>query len=76
MRNIAYKIIKEYTMTGAELERLLKKHGWIITNGKAHNQATHADKCGIKIAIPRHRKDLPTGTLHQILNTAGLPEEK
>lgn len=59
-------------MTKTELIRLLKKSGWVITHGKAHDQATHPEKSGIKISIPRHKGDIPKGTAHSILKDAGL----
>jgi predicted RNA binding protein YcfA (HicA-like mRNA interferase family) len=59
-------------MTKVELERKLKKAGWVITHGKAHDQATHSAQRGIKIPIPRHAGDLPTGTVNAILKEAGI----
>ncbi|WP_235811175.1 type II toxin-antitoxin system HicA family toxin [Syntrophomonas wolfei] len=34
--------------------------------------ATNPDKPGIKIPIPRHKKEIPIGTLNNILKAAGL----
>ena len=59
-------------MTKRELERKLLKAGWVITHGKAHDQATHPQKPGIKIPIPRHAGDIPKGTAKSILGDAGL----
>jgi len=59
-------------MTKWELERKLRKAGWIITHGKAHDMATHPQKAGIKIPIPRHAGDIPKGTVKSILKDAGL----
>lgn len=59
-------------MTEKEILKLLKENGWVITEGKKHYLATHPDRPGIKIPIPRHKKDIPTGTLHNILKAAGL----
>jgi hypothetical protein len=41
-------------VTKLELEKKLQKAGWVITHGKAHDQATNPAKPGIKIPIPRH----------------------
>jgi len=35
--------------------------------GTRHHLATHSKKTGVKIPIPRHKKDIPIGTLHNIL---------
>ncbi|MCL2415786.1 MAG: type II toxin-antitoxin system HicA family toxin [Defluviitaleaceae bacterium] len=59
-------------MTKRQLEKLLKSEGWEISHGKAHDQATHPQKPGIKIPIPRHTGDIPKGTLNSILKDAGL----
>jgi len=59
-------------MTKREIERKLKKAGWIITHGKAHDQATNLQKPGIKIPIPRHSGDIPKGTAKAILKDAGI----
>jgi predicted RNA binding protein YcfA (HicA-like mRNA interferase family) len=59
-------------MTAKELKKKLIAAGWIITEGKKHEQAEHLNKPGIKVAIPRHRGDIPTGTLNKILKETGL----
>ena len=59
-------------MTKRELEKILKENGWVITHGKAHDQATNPEKSGIKIPIPRHKGDIPKGTANSILKAAGL----
>jgi predicted RNA binding protein YcfA (HicA-like mRNA interferase family) len=59
-------------MTKAELERKLKKAGWVITHGKAHDQATNPAKPGVKIPIARHAGDIPIGTAKAILKEAGI----
>jgi len=59
-------------MTETELKRKLKKAGWTITHGKAHDQATNPQKPGMKISIPRHKGDIPKGTANSILKDAEL----
>jgi len=59
-------------LTERELLRLLRKNGWHIQEGKRHHLATHPERPGVKIPIPRHGKDIPLGTLHNILKAAGL----
>jgi predicted RNA binding protein YcfA (HicA-like mRNA interferase family) len=59
-------------MTKRELEQKLLKAGWIITHGRAHDQATNPQKPGIKIPIPRHTGDIPKGTAKSILKDAEL----
>lgn len=59
-------------MTTKELKKKLLAEGWMITEGGNHSLATHPDKPGIKVPIPRHAGDIPTGTLNQILKETGL----
>ena len=59
-------------MTAKELKRILIPKGWKIEQGSNHELATHPDKHGVKVAIPRHAGDIPTGTLNRILKETGL----
>lgn len=59
-------------MTEREIIKLLKSNGWIIKQGSNHQLATHPKKSGIKIPIPRHKGDIPLGTVNNILKGAGL----
>jgi len=59
-------------MTKRELEKILKKEGWTIKHGSAHDQATNPNVPGVKIPIPRHKGDLPKGTVEGIKKEAGL----
>jgi len=58
-------------LTGKDMSKLLKKHGWVKQRQKGSHQ--HFYKDGIKIIVPVHsNKDLPKGTEQQILKDAGL----
>ena len=59
-------------MTAKELKRKLIAEGWIIIDGTRHELAIHPDKPDVQVAIHRHTKDIPTGTLHKILRDTGL----
>jgi predicted RNA binding protein YcfA (HicA-like mRNA interferase family) len=59
-------------MTERDLKKILGSAGWEITHGKAHDQATHPKKPGVKMPIPRHRGDIPKGTADAIPGEAGL----
>ena len=59
-------------MTFAEMERLLKKHGWKREEGTKHAYMVHPEKPE-KITLGRHpSKEIKTGTMNQILKDAGL----
>jgi len=59
-------------VTEREVLKLLKENGWYIAEGKKHHIATNPNKPGVKIPVPRHSKDIPKGTLNNILKAAGL----
>jgi predicted RNA binding protein YcfA (HicA-like mRNA interferase family) len=61
-------------MTKREIEKLLKKAGFIKKSGGRHDIWIKPDFP--PIPIHRHKKDIPTGTLNNILKHAGLKEEK
>ena len=56
-------------MKRKDIDKALKKAGWIISHGGSHDLATHPQKPGIKIAIPRH-KEVPEFTARGILEDA------
>jgi predicted RNA binding protein YcfA (HicA-like mRNA interferase family) len=59
-------------MNNRELRKKLEAAGWIIKSGKAHDKATHPNKPGKLIAVPRHKGEVPTGTAKSILKDAGI----
>jgi len=61
-------------LTERELLKLLKQNGWYIDEGSKHHLATNPKKPGTKIPIPRHKGDIPKGTLNNILKAAGLKQ--
>lgn len=58
-------------MTKRELEKLLKQNGWEIISGARHDMAVK-EGTNVKIPIPRHKNDIPIGTVNSILKDAGL----
>ncbi|GHU56889.1 hypothetical protein AGMMS49975_21120 [Clostridia bacterium] len=58
-------------MKKRDLEQKLNKAGWRIKSGGGHDMATHPDKEGIKIPIPRHT-EINEYTAKSILSKAGL----
>lgn len=58
-------------MKRRDIDKILKKDGWIITPGGNHDLATHPQKPGIKIPLPKH-KEINEYTAKGILDDAGL----
>ena len=60
----------EDEMTKLEIERKFKAAGWKIVHGSKHDLLV--SPTGQKIALPRHKGDVPKGTAQKILREAGL----
>lgn len=60
-------------MKVSELTKLLKKNDcYLVEHGKEHDK-WHSDITGKDFRVPRHKsKEIPTGTLNNILKDAGL----
>ena len=58
-------------MKRRDIDKALKRAGWVITSGGNHDLATHPQRPGIKIPIPRHR-EIKEITAKGILEDAGL----
>jgi predicted RNA binding protein YcfA (HicA-like mRNA interferase family) len=55
--------------------RALARDGWYVTRQRSHTILAHPTKRGI-IPVPRHRRSLKPGTVHNILKSAGLTEDE
>ncbi|MDC7868818.1 toxin HicA [Pantoea ananatis] len=59
-------------MKSSELIKLLEKNGWQLERVKgSHHQFSHPE-FSIVITVPHPKKDLKTGTVHQIMKAAKL----
>jgi len=59
-------------MDSTTLIRMLEADGWYFVEARGdHHHFKHLKKTG-KVTVTHPKKDLPKGTLHQILKTAGL----
>lgn len=59
-------------MKANEFRRKAVADGWTLyRHGTKHDIYTHPTKSG-QLVIPRHNKELATGTLHQLMDIAKL----
>tara|TARA_B110000908_G_C10214357_1_gene431953 strand:- start:1337 stop:1552 length:216 start_codon:yes stop_codon:yes gene_type:complete len=59
-------------MKSSSLIKLIQKEGWYLLRTKgSHNHFKHSTKKGI-VTIPHPKKDIPKGTVANILRQAGL----
>ena len=53
------------------LKQLKKNKCYVLRNGSRHD-LWYSEITGKQFAIPRHKAEIPTGTLNNILKDAGL----
>lgn len=59
-------------MKASELLKLLKENGCVfVEHGKEHDKY-YSPKTGVSFRVPRHKKEIATGTLNHILKDAGI----
>ena len=61
----------EGKMKKRDLEKKLKKAGWVVSSGTKHDKATNQSKPGVRLTIPRHT-EINEQTAKGILEDAGL----
>ena len=63
--------------TGFDALRALKRAGFYVHHVKgSHHSLRHPDRPEIRIVVPVHRKELPTGTLRSIIKQCRLSEDE
>ena len=61
-------------MRSKDLIRLVEKDGWMLRRVRgSHHQFKHPTKLGL-ITIPHPKRDIPKGTVKNILRQAGLED--
>ena len=63
-------------LTAAEVTRVLRSHGFTLVSQLGSHQKWRNQETGKQVIFPYHQgKDLPIGTLRNILEGSGIPEE-
>ncbi|MGC1122671.1 MAG: type II toxin-antitoxin system HicA family toxin [Candidatus Methanofastidiosia archaeon] len=63
-------------LTSHKIIRMLKKKGFILDRTKGSHQIYYHRENKRKVVIPIHKKDLPRGTLLEILRQADISKEE
>lgn len=64
-------------MNADEVERILRKYGFELISQKGSHRKWRSQDRDAQVIVPYHRgRDLPTGTLRNIMVTATIPEEE
>jgi predicted RNA binding protein YcfA (HicA-like mRNA interferase family) len=60
-----------------EVERILREYGFDLVSQKGSHRKWRSRDQDTQVIVPYHRgKDLPTGTLRNIMITAMIPEKE
>ncbi len=59
-------------ITPQKIIKILKMKGFVLDRTKGSHHIYYHAETKKRIVIPFHKKDLPKGTLHEILRQAGL----
>lgn len=59
-------------MKTQELIKILKKHGCFIRRHGSNHDIWYSKLTQTEFPVPRHKADIPAGTLNNILKSAGI----
>ncbi len=64
-------------MTAREVETLLRRYGFQLISQKGSHRKWRNENLGLQVIVPEHRaRQLPLGTLRNILKNADIPEDE
>ncbi len=64
------------SLTSQEVVRILERKGYILDRAKGSHRIYYHSESKRRVIIPYHRKDLPKGTLMEILKQAGISKDE
>ncbi len=64
------------SLTSEKVIRALKKKGFILDRVKGSHHIYYHPKTKRRVVVPFHKRDLPKGTLLEILKQAGITREE
>jgi len=63
-------------LTPQKVINILKKAGFVLERTKGSHQIYRNPETKLMVVVPFHRKDLPKGTLLEILRQAGINKKE
>jgi predicted RNA binding protein YcfA (HicA-like mRNA interferase family) len=63
-------------LTPQAILKILMKNGFRIDRIKGSHHMMINDENNIRLVIPMHKRDLPKGTLYEIIKLSGIPPEE
>ena len=64
------------SLTSTDVIRILKKKGFILDRVKGSHHIYFHPEIHRRVIVSYHKRDLPKGTLYEILKQAGLTKEE
>ncbi len=64
------------SLTSQKVIKILERKGFVLDRAKGSHHIYYHYKSRSRVVIPYHRKDLPKGTLIEILKKAGINKEE
>jgi predicted RNA binding protein YcfA (HicA-like mRNA interferase family) len=64
------------SLTSQEVVRMLERKGYVLDRAKGSHRIYYHSESKRRVIIPYHRKDLPKGTLMEILKQAGISKDE
>ncbi|MHA1266989.1 MAG: type II toxin-antitoxin system HicA family toxin [Candidatus Helarchaeota archaeon] len=63
------------TLTPKKVIKTLKEHGFVLDRIKGSHHIYYQPETRRRVVVPVHKKELPKGTLLEILKQAGIKKE-
>jgi predicted RNA binding protein YcfA (HicA-like mRNA interferase family) len=63
-------------LTPQKIIKVLEKHGFILDRTKGSHHIYYNPETKRRVVVPLHKRDLPKGTLLEILKQAGISKEE
>jgi predicted RNA binding protein YcfA (HicA-like mRNA interferase family) len=64
------------SLTPDEVIKVLEKKGFVLDGGRGSHRVYYNPETKRRVVVPFHKRDLPKGTLHEILKQAGITREE
>lgn len=64
-------------LSAEQAEKILKRYGFELVSQKGSHRKWRNSERKLQVIVPFHKgKDLPTGTLRNIMTSANIPEQE
>ncbi|MCJ7577667.1 MAG: type II toxin-antitoxin system HicA family toxin [candidate division Zixibacteria bacterium] len=64
------------SFTPQKIVQVLEKNGFVLDRSKGSHHIYYHPETKRRVVVPLHKRDLPKGTLFEILKQAGIRREK